>query len=239
MYHRDDYEQSYEKEETERRIAVDYKKFFGDRFIDVYGSGVLPDELRIYENLGNAISFAVRLSDEVIDEIADGPTKTYFHHYETCNAYLDQTAFLLAQAIMREGFRAAAIPASQAVSGDGYKGALSHKAVARICGLGGIGDNDLFLTDEYGCRVRLGTVLTDMPVEKSEAAENPCIHCGACIAACPCGALSGKPWREDIAVDEILDIRKCHMHMKETYQNIGNKAVCGICMSVCPVGKRG
>ena len=50
---------------------MDYKKFFGDRFIDVYGSGVLPDELRIYENLGNAISFAVRLSDEVIDEIAD------------------------------------------------------------------------------------------------------------------------------------------------------------------------
>lgn len=72
MYHRDDYEQSYKKEETERRIAVDYKKFFGDRFIDVYGSEVLPDELRIYENLGNAISFAARLSDEVIDEITDG-----------------------------------------------------------------------------------------------------------------------------------------------------------------------
>ena len=43
--------------------------------------------------------------------------------------------------------------------------------------------------------------------------------------------MSGKPWREDIAVDEILDIRKCHMHMKETYQNIENKAVCDICMS--------
>ena len=217
---------------------MDYKEILASRFIDLYGSGVLPEKLRVYEKLRNVISFAAVLPEDVIDEIAGGPTKTYFHHYRTCNAYLDQTAFLLVQAIMREGFHAVYIPASQSVSDDGYRGVLSHKAAARLCGLGGIGDNDLFLNAKYGCRIRLSTVLTDMPVEEGKTAANPCTHCGRCIRACPCGALSGKHWNENMSVDEMIDVRKCSMHMKKAYQNIGRGAVCGICISVCTVGKK-
>ena len=33
------------------------------------------------------VSVVVRLSDGVIEEIANGPTHTYFHHYRTVNAF--------------------------------------------------------------------------------------------------------------------------------------------------------
>lgn len=232
-----DHEQGNQEEKTER-ITVEYEKILEGRFISLYGSALLPEGLRVYDGLDYAISFAVPLPDAVVDAVADGPTKTYFHHYRTCNAFLDQTAFLLAQAIRREGYDAAYVPASQSVSDDGYRGLLPHKAVARLCGLGGIGDNDLFMTREYGCRVRLCTVLTDMPLETAKVRENPCLHCGMCVRACPSGALYGRAWSEGIDVREIVDVERCSRHMKKAYQGIGRGAVCGVCMAVCPVGKK-
>ncbi|MEA5001988.1 MAG: 4Fe-4S double cluster binding domain-containing protein [Christensenella sp.] len=217
---------------------MEYEKILDERFVDLYGSTLLPEELCVLDGLCYAISFAVSLPNAVIDGITNGPTKTYFHHYRTCNSFLDQTAFLLVQAIRREGYDAAYIPASQSVSDDGYRGLLPHKAVARLCGLGGIGDNDLFLTPEYGCRVRLCTVLTDMPVAHNVPSQNPCTHCGLCTRACPSGALCGREWSEGISVQDMIDVGKCSMHMKKSYQKIGRGAVCGICMAVCPVGTR-
>ncbi len=236
LYRCYDHEQS-DKEEAET-ISVNYEQILDAQFISVYGSTLLPEELRVVGGLGYAISFAVPLPDAVINDIVSGPTKTYFHHYRTCNAFLDQTAFLLVQAIKRAGYDACYIPASQSVSDDGYRGLLSHKAVARLCGLGGIGDNDLFVTREYGCRIRLCTVLTDLPLKVSSPAENPCTHCGLCVRVCPCGALYGRQWSEDEPLRKMMDAQKCSKHMKQAYQAIGRGAVCGICMAVCPIGEK-
>jgi len=117
------------------------------------------------------------------------------------------------------------------------RGLVSHKAVACLAGLGGIGQNALLVTEQYGPAVRLSTVLTDMPLAEQAAGKNPCTNCGACVRACPSGALMGRAYVPGLAREELVDAKKCSMHMKRAYQDIGRGAVCGVCVAVCPVGR--
>lgn len=96
--------------------------------------------------------------------------------------------------------------------------------------------NGLLVTAKYGAAVRLGTVMTDMPVPQAEQIENPCRRCGCCVRACPSGALYGTAWKDKTPVQDILDVQLCSAYMKKTYREIGRGAVCGICMAACPVG---
>lgn len=217
---------------------MDCAGIFREKNVTLYGSSVLPRGLRVYESLPNVISFALPLPQAIVREVAEkGPTKTYFHHYRTCNAYIDHISYTLVLAIKAEGYDALYIPASQSVSEDGYHGLFPHKAAAVLCGLGGIGMNDLLVTRRYGAGVRLGTVMTDMPVVQAEAVENPCNGCGVCVRACPSGALFGKKWEAADSVEAMIDVRLCSAYMKKTYQGIGRGAVCGICMAACPSGR--
>ena len=50
------------------------------------------------------------------------------------------------------------------------------------------------------------------------------------------GYLSGKTFEE--AGNSILDRAACSNHMKQAYQKIGRGVVCGICVSVCPAGRK-
>ncbi len=216
----------------------DYQKLFAEKNVVLFGSNTLPEKLRVYPKLVNVISFALPLPEAVVEEVGrKGPTKTYFHHYRTCNAYIDHVAFAVTLGIKNAGYDAAYVPASQSVSEDGLCGLLSHKAAALLCGLGGIGQNDLLLTPEFGAAVRLGTVMTDMPVEPAQSVENPCTACGRCVEACPSGALMGRMWHPGATLDEIIDAAQCSAHMKKAYRRIGRGVVCGICMAACPVGR--
>jgi len=197
-----------------------------------------------FSNLHYAITIGVRLSDAIIDEISDKPTFTYFHHYRTVNALLDQIALRGTLYIQDHGFNAVAVPASQTVNDTDlpYSGIFPHKTAAVLAGLGSIGKNALFIHKEYGPRVRLATILTDMPVTQMGSAScdgnetvSPCLNCDLCVKACPAMALTGKQWREGIARDEIVDARACSDYMNARFKHIGRGSVCGICIRVCPV----
>lgn len=186
------------------------------------------------------MSIVVRLSDAIIDEITDAPTHTYFHHYRTVNAFLDQMLLRAGMLLTRYGYRYITVGASQSINKDGwnYHGRFSHKHMACHCGLGTIGKSSLFLHKEYGPRVRLGTLFTDCPFpQQPEIPESICDSCRICTEACPAGAISGKEWYAGISREEIFAPDKCSNHMKRAYQHIGRGAVCGICMQVCPRGK--
>ncbi|MEW6409596.1 MAG: hypothetical protein AB1488_05725, partial [Nitrospirota bacterium] len=64
----------------------------------------LPESLT--EGLINGISIAVKVSDRVLAEIEDHPTRFYLHHYRTLNALLDQIAVKIATFIHTSGFDA-------------------------------------------------------------------------------------------------------------------------------------
>ena len=188
-----------------------------------------------------ALSVVIKLSDAVIDEIDGEPTHTYFHHYRTVNAYIDrlilQCGFLLEQ----NGYKYIPVGASQSINRDGwnYLARYSHKKIACLAGLGGIGKNSLFLHKEYGPRVRLGTLFTDCPfeLEKTEYT-SPCLECDLCVKACPSGAISGILWKEGMKREEVFDPDRCSRYMKKEFQHIGRGAVCGICMKACPLNGR-
>ncbi len=204
-----------------------------------------------FSDLHYAITIGIRLSDATIDEIADKPTYTYFHHYRTVNAALDQIALRGAMFIQQCGYDAVAVPASQTVNdaGDPYMGIFPHKTAAVMAGLGGIGKNGLFLHREYGPRVRLTTILTDMPLiaDSMETAaaigaaqtdtevQSPCSGCNLCVNACPAMALTGRDWYGGVARDEIVDAKACSDYMNSKFKHIGRGSVCGICIKVCPV----
>ena len=193
-----------------------------------------------FSNLKYAVTIVRRLSDTVVETIDGKPTIMYFHHYRTTNTKLDLLALDVVDFIESKGYSALPIAASQSTNTDkdAYRGVFSHKTAAVLAGLGFIGKNALFITPQYGSKVRLATVLTDMPL----TAEQPiitkgCGSCEICKNACPAKAISGNNYVYGDSRDTILDARRCSEHMK-TYKDIGRGAVCGICMSVCPHNQR-
>ena len=184
-----------------------------------------------------ALSIGVKLADAVLKTIDTAPTFVYFQYYRTANALLDSVAFRLAREIEKNGFSAMPIAASQSLGKNNpYCGILPHKTAAVLSGLGFVGKSGLFLSAEFGSKVRLATILTDMPL-KSElpVIENGCGDCNACMRACPAGAIFGeKPTTDG---ERNFDPEKCSKYMKEHFQDIGRGSVCGICIKVCPKNK--
>lgn len=186
--------------------------------------------------LGYAISYAVPLSAAVVNGITDEPTHTYFHHYRTVNTFIDNLSLKVGLLLAGEGYNYAAIPASQSVNG--LQGVFSHKYAAALSGLGTVGKSGLFLSERFGPRVRLGTVLTDCPFDTENAEpKSICGDCRLCAESCPAMAISGQEWKSGDERDVIIDAKACSDYMKKAFQHIGRGAVCGICMKVCPKNK--
>ncbi len=223
-------------------MISDLQKKIKDMLIEAgacdVGFAKIPDGPFGEESYG--VSIVIRLSESVVDEIDGAPTHTYFHHYRTVNAYIDNLLFRVGNMIQAAGYKYIPVGASQSINKDGwnYCGRYSHKKVASLAGLGGIGKNSLFLHREYGAGVRLGTILTDCPFDTVEREYiSPCIECDACVNACPSGAINGRLWQPGLEREDVFDPQKCSEYMKNEFKHIGRGAVCGVCISVCPAGK--
>ena len=193
-----------------------------------------------------AVSMAIALDDDVIDGITDRPTNAYAHLYWKVNDLLNRAAFAASMWIEKEGYKAKAMPSSYFADEGKLLGNISHKAVARMAGLGWQGKSLLLVTPEHGPRVRLVTVLTDMPLEPDTPMKNKCGECMECTEACPVGAIKGTPLKnpDDPAShynsrEEALDLMACYGRTKE------NRAVpeyatlvCGVCIRACPWGQK-
>ncbi|MBE5742654.1 MAG: epoxyqueuosine reductase [Clostridiales bacterium] len=191
------------------------------------------------EGLRYAVSIAYKLSNAVLKTIEERPTLSYFQHYRAVNARLDSLVLDVIRLIENEGYNAFPIAASQSTNDDksAYRGVFAHKTAACLSGIGYIGKNALLLTEEYGSKVRLATVLTDMPLERQrEIIVKGCGDCDICKKACPAGAISGKNFEVGMAREDFFDAEKCSNNMK-TYKDIGRGAVCGLCIKACPKNK--
>src|SRR4030065_2464728 len=138
------------------------------------------------------ISVGFHLSDSILEEIENQPTPLYFHHYQRVNIFLDSIGLMITSAIQDLGYQAMPIPASQIVDWKTQKGHLSHKHVARAAGLGWIGRNNLLVNEKFGSRIRLVTILTDLPLMIDHPSIKDCGSCRACLSVCPAGAIQAR-----------------------------------------------
>lgn len=217
------------KDELERLLRQEDADIFGTSNV----SGYIAER---FANLPYAVTLGVRLLDAVMKEVKFGPTKLYFHHYRTVNALLDMCALKCALYLQRNGYSAVAIPASQTTSTAGIAADFPHKTAANLAGLGFMGKSGLFISTDYGPRVRLATVLTNCPLPEGQMMQPQCGSCRACVKACPSGAIVGNEWRLGCSRDDIVDAALCSRFMKDKFGMIGRGSVCGICAAVCPVG---
>lgn len=199
---------------------------FGVADLGKFNQQVFELSSRTLEGLKFGISLGAELSKRVIDDIESRPTKLYFHHYRQVNNFLDQTTLRMTRFIQGEGWEALPIPASQIIDWEKQRGHLSHKEVALRAGLGWIGRNNLLVTPEYGCRVRLATVLTNVPLDCDGPIGKDCGECRDCIEVCPVGAIKEK--REDF--DHLSCYERLRQFKKEGF--VG-QYICGICLKAC------
>jgi len=145
---------------------------------------------------------------------------------------LRSISFKLAHGIERSGGLASIAPAEGSEFGYWYadkstlRATFSIRYAAFLAGLGRYGRNHLLLTDEFGPRVRLMAILTDLDLGGSSRSgdylDERCENCGICVSACP-----PRAFNEDGGIDRF----KCGNYM---FGDLGGLR-CGMCMKSCPL----
>ncbi len=180
----------------------------------------------VTDSLCYGISVGFHLSDAILDNIGNQPTPLYFHHYQRSNILLDTTALIVTSAIQDLGYQAIPIPASQLVDWKTQRGHLSHKHVASAAGLGWIGRNNLLVNEQFGARVRLVTILTNLPLVINPPLAKDCGSCISCLSACPAGAIRVR--------QEEFDHLRCYEQLRTFAKTLHfSHNICGVCVNAC------
>ncbi|GAW93465.1 4Fe-4S dicluster domain-containing protein [Calderihabitans maritimus] len=159
----------------------------------------------------------------------------YLLEFECANSTLNHLGHKIAKFIEKKGFDSMAFPATASI-GDGarLRGDISHKHAAVAAGLGCFGVNNLILTPDYGSRVRLATVITEVELTPDQPFKDSlCNRCGKCVRNCPAGALTG--W-EELYTPEAgwrMDKEKCYHYI---FVKLGGRR-CGMCIAACPLSR--
>ena len=139
---------------------------------------------------------------------------------------MDAAALRVAALIQEWGYHALPLPASQILDWRKQITHLSHKKVAVLAGLGWLGRSNLLVTPRHGARVRLVTVLTDLPLKVDPPLDSDCGKCRACLRVCPAEAIH--------ETQEAFDHQACFEQVRHFAQkeNIGYY-ICGVCVKAC------
>jgi epoxyqueuosine reductase len=195
------------------------------------------------------ISIGKKLEDRIIDNLDKGPTIEYFNYYKQINKELAWLAGKIKSDLLGIGVDSIVIEPTISFGTKGYEKYLktltydiSHKMVATRAGLGWIGKTDLFISEAFGPRLRLVSILLkqDPGIDSVPVEESKCGNCNICVVKCPANAANGKLWNTKIYRDEFFDAYKCREKCGELAKQRLNvdERICGLCVCVCPIGKK-
>ena len=178
---------------------------------------------------------------KIVDALWDRLTGDYDVHSTNAVSYLmnynynllDLMAVQTARFIEELGYDAYPVQArTMSKKENVFIGYFPFKEAALLAGLGSFGKHDLIVTPEFGPRVRLVAIITDLGIEGEgsrkpvprQSVEELCGSCSLCIDRCPVHALG-----YENGVRKI-DRRKCQGYM-DVAQN------CILCQGICVKGK--
>ena len=201
-----------------------------------------------FDGFSHGISILRRLDDRIVDQVTDGPTEEYLEHYLAVNLEMQAVCERIARRLEGEGVRALAVKPTVSSSPAAFDKALpdlryeiSHKLVATRAGLGWIGKTDLFVSKQFGPRLRLASILVDRQLRPGHRPFNRsrCGTCRICVDKCPAQAATGQLWDIHTDRDVFFNAFRC----REQCSLFGRKLrldrrICGICVAVCPIGDR-
>ncbi len=110
-------------------------------------------------------------------------------------------------------------------------------------GLGEYGRLGLLITKEFGPRVRIGKIYTDLPLDHDEpirfGVKEFCDICHRCAQECPVNAIpDGEPSTEVHNQSNIRGVRKWSMDAEKCFGYwAAQNTDCSICIRVCPYNK--
>ncbi len=138
------------------------------------------------------------------------------------NDMLDHEVALIAYKIARyvegKGYSAMHLPTEKKSDRRFWTAPFYHMPAMYLAGLGTMGLNASIITPEYGPRVWVTSVITDMELRPGRPmTEDVCTSCGLCVENCPVSALDGEGWK---------DVYKCSAY-----------GCCATCIAICPVGE--
>lgn len=201
--------------------------------------GIQTEPVDLLKGYRRAVSIGVRLADGVLDAIEDRPTPIYQQHYLKTNLLLDDIALRVSQYIQARGSKTLPIPASQLLDKENWTSYISHKAVAIAAGLGWQGKSLLVISQDFGPRIRLVTILTDAAIKPDHPQKNRCGRCSLCSDACPVGAIKNVNTSSHYSSrDEAIHFDRCLARVLENSSRpFIESPICGVCIRACPWGK--
>ncbi len=185
----------------------------------------LPHDL-IFQDYGvffdNAIILAMEMSKETIDKAPSQATlNMVFGTYDD----LGIAANKMAEYLRKRGY------AAQADHPLG--GLVLFPPLAQKAGIGWVGKHGLLITPEFGPRVRLAAVYTNignLPFAESNNhgwIEDYCKICGICVQRCPSKAIRDEPVTHETG-------RTTHISQKDCFEYFAQYYGCSVCIKVCP-----
>ncbi len=201
-----------------------------------------------YNGYSYGIVIGKKLDYDIIDSVSGGPNLEYYLLYKKTNEELEALVRQISDELDNLGI--SSIPVSPTVSDEEINNRFSetlrvdfsHKMAATRAGLGWIGKTGLLVSVKFGPRLRLATILVKKPLfsVKKPCNESKCGKCNICVDLCPAKAANGKLWNINTDRNEFYDPFKCReqcriLSMKNLNIDI---SICGICVSVCPIGKK-
>jgi reductive dehalogenase len=187
-----------------------------------------PQELPT--DLPNVIVIAQEMDRALIDTVPSALSGT-----ATGIGYSYDTLVLLgiAQYVINLGYRAVATMNDTAL-------AIPYALKA---GLGEYGRHGLLITKEFGPRVRIGKIFTDLPLAHDAPARFGvkafCEVCRRCSSACPVNAIpDGAPSDEVYGRSNLVGVRKWTVDAEPCFRFWSNQnSDCSICVRVCPFNR--
>lgn len=182
------------------------------------------------------VAVAVPLPVELVIQLKSAPTEEYYNMYHTLNKKLNYIVSAGEKYLLDRGYKSYAQTTERVKINENRISELPHKTVATMAGIGWIGKNCLLVTKEYGCAIRISSLLTDAPLEADiPTGGSLCGNCSICVDKCPASALKNTLWTPGLKRENIVDVEKCYEKQIEIMKReTGIEAdLCGKCFAVC------